>query len=73
MPLIYVTEDDENIREMLKMALTGFSYAVSAFESAEDALAACEVKIPSLFIFDIMLPGMDGVGAVSYGGGEHVS
>ncbi|MDR1914720.1 MAG: response regulator transcription factor [Clostridiales bacterium] len=62
--LIFVTEDDENIREMLKMVLTSFSYRVSAFENAEEALAACEKTRPSLMIFDIMLPGMDGVSAV---------
>ncbi|GHV56128.1 DNA-binding response regulator [Synergistales bacterium] len=62
--LIYVIEDDENIRVMLQMALASFSYGVSAFDNAEDALAECEKKMPSLFIFDIMLPGMDGVSAV---------
>jgi two-component system alkaline phosphatase synthesis response regulator PhoP len=64
MPLIYITEDDENIRELLIMALTGFSYEAAAFEYAEDAIAACDKAVPSLFIFDIMLPGMDGVSAV---------
>ncbi|GHS87074.1 DNA-binding response regulator [Synergistales bacterium] len=62
--LIYVIEDDENIRVMLQMALTSFSYGVLAFDNAEDALAECEKIMPSLFIFDIMLPGMDGVSAV---------
>ncbi|GHU54656.1 DNA-binding response regulator [Clostridia bacterium] len=62
--LIYVIEDDENIRVMLKMALSSFSYDVSTFGNAEDALIECQKKIPSLFIFDIMLPGMDGVSAV---------
>ncbi|GHV46979.1 DNA-binding response regulator [Clostridia bacterium] len=64
--LIYVTEDDANIREMLTMALCGFSYEVRAFESAEETLLACGEEVPSLFIFDIMLPGMDGVSAVRY-------
>ena len=63
-PLIYIIEDDENIRVMLQMALASFSYGVSAFDNAEDALALCEKAMPSLFIFDIMLPGMDGVSAV---------
>ncbi|GHT00687.1 DNA-binding response regulator [Synergistales bacterium] len=62
--LIYVIEDDENIRVMLQMALASFSYGVLAFGNAEDALAECEKTMPSLFIFDIMLPGMDGVSAV---------
>ncbi|MDR0883555.1 MAG: response regulator transcription factor [Oscillospiraceae bacterium] len=62
--LIFVTEDDESIRVMLQMALGSFAYVVRAFDNAEDALAASEKTMPSLFIFDIMLPGMDGVSAV---------
>ncbi|GHU90931.1 DNA-binding response regulator [Clostridia bacterium] len=63
-PLIYVVEDDENIRVMLQMALASFAYGVSVFDNAEDALSESEKTPPSLFIFDIMLPGMDGVSAV---------
>ena len=37
---IYIVEDDENIREMIRMALTSFSYEVTAFDNAEDALTA---------------------------------
>jgi len=62
--LIYVTEDDENIRELIKMVLTNSSYNVAVYESAEEVLQACEEKIPDLFIFDIMLPAMNGIDAV---------
>lgn len=62
--LIYITEDDENIRELVYLALKSFSYEVKAFETAEETLSACESVMPSLFIFDIMLPGMDGITAV---------
>jgi two-component system alkaline phosphatase synthesis response regulator PhoP len=61
--LIYVIEDDENIRELIRMALNSFSYDVSAFEDAESALAAIDEKTPDLVIFDIMLPDMSGVDA----------
>ena len=62
--LIYIIEDDESIRELIKIALSSFSYEVAVFECAEDAIEACKDKIPSLFIFDIMLPGIDGINAV---------
>jgi len=62
--LIYIIEDDESIRELIKMALGSFSYEVAAFECAEDAITAAKTKLPSLFIFDIMLPGIDGISAV---------
>jgi len=61
---IYIVEDDENIREMVKMALTSFSYEAVAFDNAEDALAAVEEQFPDMIIFDIMLPGMSGLEAV---------
>lgn len=62
--LIYITEDDENIRELVKMALQSFNYEVKTFENAEDTLLASETEVPSLYIFDIMLPRMDGITAV---------
>ncbi|MDD2431798.1 MAG: response regulator transcription factor [Firmicutes bacterium] len=62
--LIYITEDDENIRELVKMALLSFYYEVKTFDNAEDALLATEKEVPSLLIFDIMLPEMDGITAV---------
>ncbi|MCI6675909.1 MAG: response regulator transcription factor [Clostridiales bacterium] len=61
---IYVIEDEVNIRELIKIALEGFGYQVSAFENAEDAMDAMKEDLPSLMIFDRMLPGMDGVTAI---------
>ncbi|MCL2546952.1 MAG: response regulator transcription factor [Oscillospiraceae bacterium] len=61
--LIYIVEDDENIREMIAMALTSFAYNVKAFDNAEDAITATQETIPDLFIFDVMLPGMSGIDA----------
>lgn len=62
--LIYITEDDQSIRELIKMALTAFSFEVKDFENAEDMLAACQQQVPALALFDIMLPGMSGIEAV---------
>lgn len=61
---IYVVEDEENIRELIKIAMEGYGYEVSAFDAAEDAMAAMREKMPDLLIFDWMLPGMSGVEAV---------
>jgi len=60
---IYVIEDDESIRELIKMAMTSFSYQVRAFDNAEDGLNAIYEKVPDLILFDVMLPGMSGVEA----------
>jgi len=64
MEKIYVIEDDENIRELVKVALEGYGYEVQAFGRAEDALQAMGTDRPDLAIFDLMLPGMDGLSAI---------
>lgn len=61
---IYIVEDDENIRNLLSVALTGFGYQTEAFETAEEALARMEEEAPDLAVFDWMLPGMDGTDAI---------
>ena len=72
--LIYVIEDDENIRNLICVALENFGYRSSGFETAEEALEKLEEMIkrgkeahrefPGMFIFDWMLPGMDGMSAI---------
>lgn len=61
---VYITEDDDSIRELVTVALSAYSYEVESFVSAEDCLAATEKQVPDIYLFDIMLPGMDGVQAV---------
>lgn len=62
--MIYIIEDDENIRNLVQVALNGSGYETAAFETAEEALGAFKVKAPQLAIFDLMLPGMDGMEAI---------
>lgn len=64
MEKIYVIEDDENIRELLKVALEGYGYQIRAYEAAETALKDMKDEKPDMAIFDIMLPGMDGLSAI---------
>lgn len=64
MQKIFVIEDDENIRELVKVALEGYGYAVEVFETAEAALECIVEADPALAVFDLMLPGMDGLTAI---------
>lgn len=64
MAKIFVIEDDENISNLIKMALEGYGYKVCLFEDAESALACIETELPDLAVFDLMLPGMDGLCAI---------
>jgi len=65
MQKIFVIEDDENIRNLVKVALEGYGYDVVTFDNAEEALKVLEVEKPDMAIFDLMLPGMDGLSAIS--------
>lgn len=64
MDKIYIIEDDENIRNLLKIALEGFGYEAEGFETAEEGLERILQDCPAMAIFDWMLPGMDGVSAI---------
>ena len=64
MQKIFVIEDDENIRNLVKIALEGYGYQVLAFETAEEALELVGKEQPDLAGFDLMLPGMDGLSAI---------
>lgn len=62
--MIYIVEDDENIRNLVQVALNGSGYETAVFETAEEALGAFRVREPQMAIFDLMLPGMDGMTAI---------
>ncbi len=62
--LIFVVEDEDNIRELLCCALKSFSYRVESFGDAEAMLKAVIAEKPDLILLDIMLPGIDGIEAL---------
>ena len=60
MALIYIVEDDENIREIEEFALRNAGFEIQSFPNATDFFASLEKKIPDLFLLDIMLPDESG-------------
>jgi two-component system, OmpR family, response regulator len=59
-PRILVVEDDESMRELLRLHLSSAGYAV---EVAEDAIAAGYSVLkaaPDLIVCDVAMPHMDG-------------
>jgi two-component system alkaline phosphatase synthesis response regulator PhoP len=60
MALIYIVEDDLNIREIESIALKNSNYTVSAFDCAEAFFGQMAELLPDLVILDIMLPDQDG-------------
>jgi two-component system alkaline phosphatase synthesis response regulator PhoP len=60
MALIYVVEDDDNIREIETIALKNSNYLVKAFARATDFYRALNDILPDLVLMDVMLPDENG-------------
>ncbi|MDD6798082.1 MAG: response regulator transcription factor [Clostridia bacterium] len=59
--LIYVVEDDQNIREIESFALKNSGYIVEAFDCGKAFFTRIKEKMPDLVLLDIMLPDIDGM------------
>jgi len=62
---LLVVDDERNIRRTLRMVLEAEGYEVREAESAEEALPLLEAEPVDLGIFDVRLPGMDGLGLLA--------
>ena len=60
MSLIYIVEDDSNIREIETIALKNSGYSIQAFENAREFYRKLEERMPDLVILDVMLPDESG-------------
>ena len=59
--MIYIVEDDTNIREIERYALKNSGYEAEEFSCGADLLARLAKTLPSLILLDIMLPDEDGL------------
>ena len=64
MALIYLVEDDKNIREIECFALKNSGYEIKEFEMAAHFFEAMRTEEPDLIVLDIMLPDADGLDIV---------
>ncbi|MDR1367087.1 MAG: response regulator, partial [Candidatus Accumulibacter sp.] len=55
--MIYVVEDDENIRELVVYTLRNTGFDAKGFSCGADFWKAAQNDAPSLVLLDIMLPG----------------
>lgn len=61
MALIYIVEDDVNIREIESFALKNSGYTIEDFACAKDFFSRVRDKVPDLILLDIMLSDEDGL------------
>ena len=55
-----IVDDDERLREYVRVNLEAEGYAVREAGSAEEALAALGQESPDLILLDVMMPQVDG-------------
>ena len=55
--MIYILEDDANIRQMEAYALEHSGYEVRQFENSDELWDAFQKTLPKMLILDLMLPG----------------
>ena len=59
-PLVLIVDDDERLREYVRVNLEVEGYIVREASSAEEGLAALDDESPDLILLDVMMPKVDG-------------
>ncbi len=63
---ILVVDDDQMIREMVKVALTKAGYEIELAENGEEAIEILQHKNYDMVITDLVMPKKDGVALMSH-------
>ena len=63
--MIYLLEDDANIRNFVGYALNNSGLATKGFEKPSEFWKALDNEIPQLLLLDLMLPEEDGLKVLS--------
>ena len=66
--MIYVLEDDDNIRKLIKYSLTSQDFEVQDFSLPSEFWQTLENCTPNLILLDIMLPEEDGISILKKSG-----
>lgn len=57
---VLLCEDNDSVRELLKVLLETEGYQIIEAVNGHDGLAKAEASPPDLMILDLMMPGLDG-------------
>jgi FixJ family two-component response regulator len=58
---VYVIDDEQDVRDALRMLLKSIGLVVETFASAVDFLGQYQVEWPGCIVVDIRMPGMSGI------------
>lgn len=58
---VFIVDDEEDVREAVKLLIASDGLTAEAFASADDFLAAYEPGTPGCLILDVRMPGMNGL------------
>ncbi len=59
-PVVLIVDDDERLREYVRVNLEIEGYTVREAASADEGLASLEEESPDLVLLDVMMPKVDG-------------
>lgn len=59
--MIFIVEDDENIRQLEEYAIRNSGYEVKGMENGDELFAELKSVRPELILLDVMLPETDGI------------
>jgi excisionase family DNA binding protein len=59
-PVVLIVDDDERMREYVRVNLEMEGYTVSEAGDGEEGLRVLEESTPDLVLLDVMMPGVDG-------------
>ena len=59
-PVVLIVDDDERLREFVRVNLEAEGYSVREAGSAHEGLEALEEEPPDLILLDVMMPEVDG-------------
>src|SRR5918997_4911631 len=69
-PVVLIVDDDERLREFVRVNLEAEGYSVREAGSAEEGLAVLGEQSPDLILLDVMMPQVDGWEMLRRGRGD---
>jgi CheY-like chemotaxis protein len=61
---ILIADDEVYMLRLLEMTFKKGGYAVISCRDGQEALARAATELPQLIVLDVMMPGLDGLGAL---------